>query len=175
MFPLMLTRPDHTAITSRVQNMRTALARVWSPKGLAEQVARDWPGHATGEAAVLWWRVRMLTLALGWIGLAMVAASLTAWFAGYRTNFAGAAFLTGASICATELAMMHAFRLWLLFKIGGWGRRSGGPVRRSEQPARFWAWAAASSGILTILEPDPKGLWPGSLCCDSPCRCQPSR
>ena len=48
-------------------------------------------------------------------------------------------------------AVLHAFRLWMLFKIGGWSRRKGGSVRRAEQPLKFWLWAAASSGILAAL------------------------
>lgn len=148
---LVSTRPDGTATRSRVQNVRTVLARLWSPEGLAEQVARDWPGKGTGEAAVLWWRARILTLAFGWIGLASVVGSLIGWFAGYRTIFAGDAFRVGGLICAANLAVTHALRVWMLFKIGGWSRRSGERVRRSEQPVRFWAWAAASSGILVIL------------------------
>ena len=139
------------AKTSQVQNLRVALARVCSPKGLAEHVARDWPGHATGEAAVLYWRVRLLTLALSLIGVAIIAASLIAWFAGYRTILATVAFAGGGAILTATIAVLHAFRLWMLFKIGGWSRRKGGSVRRADQPVKFWLWATASSGILAVL------------------------
>ncbi len=93
--------------------------RSWSPKDLAERVARDWPGRATGEAVVLYWRARFVTSTLGSIGLAMFVAGLIMWFAGYRTSFARTAFLTGGLIAASQNAVLHAFRLWLLFKIGG--------------------------------------------------------
>ena len=146
----MSPRPE-AANTSRVRNLRAALVRVWSPKGLTEHVARDWPGHATGDAAVLYWRVRLLTLALGLIGVAIVGASLIAWFAGYRTILAAVAFDGGGSILMATIAVLHAFKLWMLFKIGGWSRRKGGSVRRAEQPLKFWLWAAASSGILAAL------------------------
>ena len=136
---------------SHVRNVRAALVRVWSPKGLAEHVARDWPGHATGEAAVLYWRVRLLTLPLGLVGSAIVAASLIAWFAGYRTTIATVVFAVGGAISMATITVLHAFRLWMLFKIGGWSRRKGGSVRRFEQPAKFWLWAAASSSILVAL------------------------
>jgi hypothetical protein len=149
-FPLMSPPPIEAAKASRVQNLRAALIRLWSPKGLAELVARDWPGQATGEAAVLFWRARLLTWPLGFIGLAIFTASLIGWFAGYRT-IPAAVPLTGGSMMAASLAVLHAFRLWLLFKLGGWSRRRGGPVRRAEQPVRFWIWAAASSSILVVL------------------------
>ena len=86
------------ANASHVRNVRAALVRVWSPKGLAEHVARDWPGHATGEAAVLYWRVRLLTLPLGLVGSAIVAASLIAWFAGYRTTIATVVLPSGRDL-----------------------------------------------------------------------------
>jgi len=146
----MTSRPTETADRSRVQILRTALVRLWSPKGMAEKVAQDWPGHGTGEAAVLYWRARLLLFALSWIGMAIVVASLIAWFAGYR-SIPATIVLTGAAIMWVDFAVLHAFRLSLLFKLGGWSRRNLGPVRRAEQPVRFWIWAAANSSILALL------------------------
>lgn len=148
-FPTMSPPPIEAADKSRLQNMRRTLGGAWSPRGLAEQVERDWPGHATGEAIVLYWRVRLLTSGSACIGPVVTISSLISWFAGYRTVSA-TVILIGASIMGASLAVLHAFRLWGLFKIGGWSRRRGGPVRRSEQPLRFWTWAVASSIILAI-------------------------
>lgn len=132
---------------SRVQNLRIAFTLLWSPRGLAEQVARDWPGNATGEAALLYWRVRLLFL----IVVTSLVVNLAISFAGYRTVPDSMFFLIGASIAVVGNAVLQAFRLWLLSKIGGWSRRHSGPVRRMEQPVRFWIWAVASSSILAFL------------------------
>ena len=144
----MLPRPIEPTNASRTQKVRAVLLGLWSPKGLAEQVARDWPGQATGDAFVLYWRARMLTWASGSIGFAIVAVGLIASFAEYRTT---TVILAGFAIVAAEAAVLHGFRLWMLFKIGGWSRRGAEPVRRTEQPMKFWIWATASSGILAIL------------------------
>jgi hypothetical protein len=121
---------------------------MWSPRGLSEDVERDWPGG--GEAAVLYWRARLLLRAISGIGLATFVGGLIASFAGLKTT-SMAVILTGVAIVTADVAVLHAFRLWGLFKIGGWSRRGGRPVRRAEQPIKFWIWAAASSGILVIL------------------------
>jgi hypothetical protein len=147
---MMTLGPSQPANSSRAQAFRAALVRLWSPKGMVEKVAQDWPGHATGEAVLLYWRARLLLLVSGWIGLAIVAASFIAWFAGNH-NIPAAVVLSGTAIMGLDITILHAFRVWLLFKIGGWSRRKHGPVRRAEQPKRFWIWAAASCTILALF------------------------
>ena len=140
----MSDRPAGPATTSRAKEV---LARLWSVDGMAEHVARDWPGRDTGEAAVLYWRAKLVTYACGLIASAIVVASVVAYLLGYRSG-TPRWFAFGAAIGMGRLAVLQAFRLWLLFKIGGWSRRHGDPVRRSEQPLKFWTWATASSGIM---------------------------
>ena len=133
-----------------VRSWWTPLHRLWSPKGLAEQMARDWPGHGTGKGAVLFWRARLLTSIAGGLGFLLGTLGLFEWITGAQ-RIGVELFATGVLAIAGCNAMSHAFRLWLLFKIGGWSRRKGRPVRRSEQPVKFWIWAAASSSILALL------------------------
>ena len=62
------------ATTSRAKEV---LARLWSVDGMAEHVARDWPGRDTGEAAVLYWRAKLVTYACGLIASIALANGLT--------------------------------------------------------------------------------------------------
>jgi hypothetical protein len=145
----MSLQPTEAARETRYQKIRTGLARLWRPNGLAEQVAQAWPGPGTGEAALVYWRVRLLTSAVFCILVALPVPFIIGVLAGQPTFSATMFFLMG-TIAALNGAVLHGFRLWMLFKLGGWSRRGDGPVRRAEQPTRFWTWAAISSGIMAI-------------------------
>ena len=130
-------------------SLQLGLARLWALEGVAEQVSHDWPGHATGEAVVLFWRARWVMLVVGAIGFAISTIGLVMALAQSRSG-SGTLFLTGVAILSAQQATVQAFRLWLLFKLGGWSRKIGGPVRRAEQPLKFWAWAITSACIVIL-------------------------
>jgi hypothetical protein len=83
------------------------------------------------------------------IGFAIAIVGLVVPLAGGRSGL-WSLFLVGGLVLAAQQATLQAFRLWLLFKLGGWSRKTGVCVRRAEQPAKFWAWALASGGIVIV-------------------------
>lgn len=131
----------------RIRGTRNRLANLWRPAGLVEQVDATWPGHATGEAALIFWRGRALLFPVYLVLVALGLIVLILWLTGHRPVFP---FLVLGTIAAMHGLVLHALRLWFLLKLGGWSRRGRSDVRRAEQPVRFWTWAAASSCIVAL-------------------------
>jgi hypothetical protein len=99
---------------------------------------------------VLFVRVRLIAAAINLTALVLLPSIfLTALFLHIEGAGLAAVLLSICAVAAANEAILQAFRVRLAFSLGFWTDWSRTPIRRAEQPNRFYRWTAYYAVIST--------------------------
>ena len=145
----MTEHPKTQVLGVHPETLPQRFARLWRADGLAAQIRSDWPGRSTGEAAVLFLRIKLLTAAAFVVVLPLLAVAVVGLLAGYQTLPIAMIKVLGA-FAVLNGSVTQVCKVWLLFRLGGWSTRGGTIVRRTGQPVQFWGWAVVSTIVAVV-------------------------
>jgi hypothetical protein len=95
------------------------------------------------------WRVsQVIGLISGFAMVLAPVAFLSALFLHLR--ILGAAGIAILAVWMASFAILDGFRIWWVLHLGRWTGWRKEPIRRSEQPGRYWSGMAMQATILTV-------------------------
>ena len=108
--------------------MALRMSRLWRPS--------DAPIDPTALAL---YRTYLLSLPLLFLAMPAIVVGLASNFIFHRTLVSGRVICALCALALLPSIFRGALRVWLAFTKRSWTRR-GVPVRRSDEPARYWFW-----------------------------------